>query len=144
MKKFYLLALLIFSQYVMADVSNDIMIEGAYARPALKDQLNSILYMQIVNHGSDAALVSASTDAAKIVELHTHVNDNGVMRMRRIDKIDLPAGRKVMLKPGGMHVMFIGLNRDLNLDSTVEVILEFSDGSKKSVTAPVARSIMKR
>ncbi len=47
-----------------------------------------------------------------------------------------------MLKPGGMHVMFIGLNRDLNLDSTVEVILEFSDGSKKSLTAPVARSSM--
>ncbi len=128
----------------MADVSNDILIEGAYARPALKTQLNSILYMQITNHGSDAALVSASTDAAKIVELHTHENDNGVMRMRRIDKIDLPAGRAIMLKPGGMHVMFIGLNRDLNLDSTVEVILEFSDGSKKSVVAPVARSIMKR
>ncbi len=92
MKKFYLVALLLLSSSVMADVSNDILIEGAYARPALKDQLNSILYMQIDNHGSDAALVSASTDAAKIVELHTHENDNGVMRMRRIDKIDLPAG----------------------------------------------------
>jgi periplasmic copper chaperone A len=142
MKKFYLLVLLIFSPYVMAEVSNDILVEGAFARPALKDQRNSILYMQIVNHGSNAALVGASTDAAKFVELHTHVNDNGVMRMRKIDKIDLPEGQKVMLKPGGMHVMFIGLNRDLNLDSSVDVTLEFSDGSKKSLTAPVARSSM--
>jgi periplasmic copper chaperone A len=144
MKKFFLLALLIFSPYLMAEVSNDILVEGEFARPALKDQLNSILYMQIANHGSDAALVSASTDAAKIVELHAHVNDNGVMRMRKIEKIDLPEGQKVMLKPGGMHVMLIGLNRDLLLGESVDVTLEFSDGSKKLLTAPVARSAMQR
>jgi periplasmic copper chaperone A len=141
MKKFYFLAFLLFCSSLMAEVSNDILVEGAYARPALKSQLNSILYMQIANHGSDAALVSASTDATKIVELHTHVNDNGLMRMRRIDKIDLPAGGKVLLKPGGMHVMFIGLNRDLKIGDSVDITLEFSDGSKKSITAPVTRKL---
>lgn len=127
----------------MADVSNDLQIDNAFARPASKQQRNSAVFMQISNQGSDASVVAASSDAARIVELHTHVNDAGVMRMRRIDKIDLPAGETVTLKPGGLHIMFIGLNRDLNLDDSVEVVLELSDGSKKAVLAPIHRAMMK-
>jgi periplasmic copper chaperone A len=140
MKKIYLLLLLLVSSSVFAEVANEMMIEGAFVRPALKQQRNTALYMQLTNHGSDATIVSASSDAAKVVELHTHVNDNGVMRMRKIDKIELPAGQQVMLKPGGLHIMFIGLNRDLNVDGSVDVTLEFSDGSKKSVSALITRA----
>lgn len=143
MLKFYFLVLLLISSSVMAEMSSEMMIDGAFVRPALKDQRNSALFMHITNQGSDASLVAASSDAANIVELHTHVNDKGVMRMRKIEKIDLPAGQQVMLQPGGLHVMFIGLKRDLTIGASVDVTLEFSDGSKKSVTAPVSRGKIK-
>jgi periplasmic copper chaperone A len=141
MKKFYLLALLIVISSVTADMSNDLMIDGAFVRPALKNQRNTALFMQISNHGRDAELVAASSEAAKIIELHTHINDNGVMRMRKIEKIDLPEGQDVLLKPGGLHVMFIGLNRDLKIGGSVDVTLEFSDGSKKFLSVPVSRAL---
>lgn len=143
MKKLNFLVLCLISFSVLADISSNLEIEKAFARSAIKDQRNSAVFMHISNKGSDAALVRASSDAAKVVELHTHVNDSGVMRMRKIDKIDLPAGQKVVLKPGGLHVMFIGLNRDLNVGESVDVDLEFSDGSHKQITAPIHKVMMK-
>jgi periplasmic copper chaperone A len=141
MKKLFFLTLLFLCNSVVAAESTDLLIDNPFVRPALQQQRNSALFMQISNQGGDAELVGASTEAAKIVELHTHVNDNGVMRMRKVDKIDIPAGQSVMLQPGGFHIMFIGLNHDLNIGDSVNVTLEFSDGSKKSVTVPVQRGM---
>lgn len=143
MKTLYFLAVFLLSFTVTADMSNNLVIEKAFARSAIKDQRNSAVFMQIRNQGNDLELVKASSDAAKVVELHTHVNDQGVMRMRKVDKIDLPAGQTVELRPGGLHVMFIGLKRDLNIGESVDVNLEFSDGSQIQITAPVHKVMMK-
>jgi periplasmic copper chaperone A len=139
MKKIYFLALVLLTGSALADAAGSLTIDSPFVRPALKQQRNSALFMQISNQGDDVALVGASSEAANIVELHTHINDNGVMRMRKIDKIDIPAGKQVMLEPGGLHVMFIGLKHDLTIGDSVDVTLEFSDGSQKSLTAPVQR-----
>jgi copper(I)-binding protein len=86
---------------------------------------------------ADHVLVAAESPVAKAVELHTHINDNGVMRMRKIDSIKVPAGGMTMLKPGGLHIMFIGLNRPLNAGDNVPLTLVFADGSRISLDAPV-------
>jgi len=143
MKKIIALSLLLIASPLMADVASSLQIEEQFARSAQQQQRNSAVFMQITNQGDDAAMVNARSDAADIVELHTHINDNGVMRMRKTDKIDLPSGKKVMLKPGGLHVMFIGLKRDLNVGDKVDVTLEFSDGSSKSITAPIHKVMRK-
>ncbi len=100
---------------------------------------NSAAYMVIRNTGSEAdKLIAASTDAAKTVELHTVIEEGGMMRMRQVEGgIDIPANGQVELKPGGFHVMLIGLTRDLNAGDKVELTLTFEKAGEIPVTAEV-------
>jgi copper(I)-binding protein len=98
----------------------------------------SAVYLTLDNKGSQAdALVSASSAAAKSVELHEVKNEGGTMKMRPVQKIPLPAGGKVELKPGGYHVMLIGLTRDLKPGETVPVTLTFEHGAEMKIDATV-------
>jgi len=121
----------------LADVAANIIVEQPFARAAMQQQRNSAAFMQLTNRGDAAHVDSAKSPVADIVELHTHINDQGVMRMRKIERIDLPAQQAVMLKPGGLHVMLLGLNRDLQVGEEIEVTLVFSDGSEKRLLVPV-------
>jgi copper(I)-binding protein len=56
----------------------------------------------------DDALIGASAGISGAVELHTHAEQGGMMRMRKVDRVELPAGQLVELKAGGNHLMFIG------------------------------------
>ena len=83
-------------------------------------------YMLIRNQGAAAdKLVSASSPAAARVELHVHVNDNGVMRMREVPGYDVPARGRFELKPGGAHLMFIDLKAPFKEGDKVPVTLKF-------------------
>jgi copper(I)-binding protein len=99
---------------------------------------NSAAYMRLVNNGSVAdALVGASTDVAKVVEIHSMTMENGVMRMFPVEQIEIPAGGTAELQPGGFHVMLIDLNKDLNAGDTVDLTLKFASGKEINVAAPV-------
>lgn len=142
MKKMLFLLALAFSASVLADAATTVTVEKPFARKAIKAQRNSAAFMTLHNNGPAVAVVAAESPVAEIVELHTHVHDNGVMRMRKIDKIELPAGGEVTLKPGGLHVMLLGLKQDLNEGDRISVTLKFSDGSSKTINAPV-RMVMR-
>ena len=100
---------------------------------------NSAAYMVISNSGKEAdRLVSAKADVSKAVEIHETVMDGDVMRMQAVQGgIEVPAGGQVELKPGGYHVMLIGLTRDLNAGDKFPVTLEFASGAKLQVEAEV-------
>lgn len=118
--------------------ADEVMVEDAYARAVAPMQKNSAVFMKLMNHGKmEHAVVRATGDVAASVELHTHTNDGGVMRMRPIDKITVPAGGHTLLQPGGLHVMLIGLKQGLEEGGMVHITLEFEDGSTKMVMAPV-------
>jgi len=142
MKKMLFLVLLAFSASVLADAAATVTVEKPFARKAIKAQRNSAAFMTLRNSGPAVAIVAAESPVAEIVELHTHVHDNGVMRMRKIEKIELPAGGEVTLQPGGLHVMLLGLKQDLNEGERISVTLKFSDGSSKTIEAPV-RMVMR-
>lgn len=142
MKKMLFLLVLVFSASALADAATSVTVEEPFARKAIKAQRNSAAFMTLRNSGPEVAIVAAESPVAEIVELHTHVHDNGVMRMRKIDKIELPAGGEVTLKPGGLHVMLLGLKQDLNEGERISVTLKFSDGSSKTIEAPV-RMVMR-
>ena len=109
-----------------------------YARAVPPGQPNSAAFMTLTNaSGQPRALVSAASPAAKTVELHTHVNEGGMMRMRKVERIEIPAGQTVSLAPGGLHVMLIGLNEELKPGANVDLTLSFDDGSEAKVQAPV-------
>ena len=143
--KFSLLAsLLLFSAVASADMAQQVEILKPYARAAILQQRNSAAFMSIQSNSSDARLVGAQSPVAKIVELHTHINDKGIMRMRKIPQIDLPKNKTVTLKPGGLHIMLLGLNRDLKPGEEIDVTLQFSDGSSKQLKVPVQKMMMHR
>lgn len=95
-------------------------------------------YLRIHNTGErDKTLVAAFSPAADAVELHTHIDDAGVLRMRQVREIVVPAGSEVAFKPGGYHVMLIGLPLPLLAGDKVVITLGFADGSGKTVEAIV-------
>jgi periplasmic copper chaperone A len=99
---------------------------------------NGAVYITINNHGSEAdALLSASTDVATTVELHKTIEQGGKMVMRPLPKFDVPAGRKLEMKPGSYHIMLLGLKQDLRPGETISVGLSFEKAGQMSVEAPV-------
>jgi copper(I)-binding protein len=113
-----------------------ISIDDPYVRAVPPGQMNTGVFMKIINHAdTKRIIVSAESDAAKVVELHTHIKEEGMMKMRQIEKIDIPAKGHAMLMPGGLHVMLIGLNQPIEVDKPVEVTLVFNNGERKTVEA---------
>lgn len=118
--------------------SQDIEIIEPYARAVTAAQSNSAVFMQLKNNsGKEHKIINATGNVSSTVELHTHVNDNGVMRMRKVNEISIPANSTTELKPGGLHIMLIGLNKGLNVGDDVELEITFADNSKAVITAPV-------
>jgi copper(I)-binding protein len=85
----------------------------------------------------ETALVAASTGVAEAVELHRAETDNGMMRMRKLDRITLPAGKTDLT--GELHIMLIGLKSPLKEGDQVPLTLEFENGVEKTVIAPVRK-----
>ena len=82
-------------------------------------------YLKLNNQGKADRLLSVRSEISEVVELHQHTNDNGVMRMRKIQGIELPAKENIELKPGGLHLMFIRLKKPLQDVERFMVTLEF-------------------
>lgn len=115
-------------------------IVDARARAMPPSAANSAAFMTLRNSGPAAALVEAKADVSETVELHTHTHVDGVMKMRRLPKIPLPAGADTVLEPGGLHVMLIGLRDPLVAGQRFDLTLVFEDASQKTVEVEV-RSI---
>jgi copper(I)-binding protein len=117
-------------------------IEGAYVRHMPPTQTVSGAFMTFKNStDKDRAVVSVESDIAERVELHAHLHENGVMKMRQVEKIEIPAGGETALAPGGFHVMLIGLKQPLELGQMVAIKFNFDDGSSEQIQAEV-KSIM--
>ncbi len=114
-----------------------IMVKDAYARST--NPKVAAAFMDLMNHSSaDDRLVSASSKAAKRVELHTHKETDGVMKMIHLEEgFALPEGEKTSLERGGKHVMLMGLVEPLSQGDTIEVTLTFEKAGEVTVTIPV-------
>ncbi|BAJ62902.1 copper chaperone PCu(A)C [Anaerolinea thermophila] len=100
---------------------------------------NSAIYLKIENATKeDDALISASCDAAMMTELHmTQMMDDGTMKMEPQEKISIPAGQTVELKPGGLHIMLMNLKKDLKTGDTLNLKLKFEKSGEIEVSVPV-------
>ncbi|MDO9074341.1 MAG: copper chaperone PCu(A)C [Rubrivivax sp.] len=112
-------------------------VEGAWARPTVQGQAAGGGFLKITGGGTADKLVSASAGVAKTVELHTMAMDGDVMRMRQIDAIVVPAGQTVELRPGGMHVMFMGLTNPLKNGDSFPLTLRFEKAGEVQVNVKV-------
>lgn len=134
----FVLALCVALPAVAGNAADDVLIDAPYVRAVPAVMQNSAMFLTLKNVGTvDHAVVAAASSAAEHVELHTHVMDGEVMRMRQVGEIEVKAGQTTVLEPGGLHVMLLGLKQPLETGGMVRVDLTFDDGSTESVDAPV-------
>ena len=116
----------------------ELMLDRPWARATPGAAKNGAAFMIIHNHGaSPDRLLTAASEAAARVELHTHLNNNGVMQMREVDAIDVPAGGMAELKPGGFHVMLMGLKKPLKEGESFPLTLTFEKAGSTTVEVKV-------
>ena len=108
-----------------------------YARATVAGQPTGGGYLSLDNKGRDDKLVSATAAVSASVELHSMSMEGDVMRMRRVDGIALPTGKKVELKPGGFHLMFVGLKAPLKAGDKFPMTLKFEKAGEVEVTVNV-------
>ena len=112
-------------------------IEQAWARETPPGATVGAAYLRIVNGGAADVLRSASTPVAKQVELHASTIDSGIMRMRPLPELAVPAHQSVVFKPGTLHMMLIDLARPLKAGEQVHLTLTFRDAGPIGVDVPV-------
>lgn len=125
--------------------TNGVSVEEPWVRAAPQAESEgggrSAAYM-VLRNGSDEddALVSASSEVANVVEIHQSAMDNGVMRMRPVEKIGVPARGEETLEPAGYHIMLMGLKQDLLEGSEIGLRLRFEQAGEVAVQVPVRKT----
>ena len=112
-----------------AAAASGLRVESPWARASLGGVKNAIVYGAMVNDGPGALrVIGGSTPVAARVEFHIHAMDGSVMTMRQLDGIDLKAGETATLKPGGLHIMLIGLKYPLKEGDSFPLTLLLDGG----------------
>lgn len=111
-----------------------------WVRATVAQQKATGMFAQVTS-AQGGKLVAASSPVAAVVEIHEMAMENNVMKMRAVPGLELPAGKAVDLKPGGYHVMLMGLKQQVKEGEVVPVtlVVEGKDGKRESVEvkAPV-------
>ena len=132
--------LLLTGALVTSSAFAQVTVENAWVRAMVPQQQGTGAFLDITSD-KDAKLVGVSSTLLPNVEIHEMAMENNVMKMRQVAGVDLPAGKTVQLKPGGYHLMFMGVKQQLKDGDTVPLTLtiENNDGTKETidVQAPV-------
>jgi periplasmic copper chaperone A len=118
---------------------NQLEVNKAWARATAGKADTGVAYLTIQSPATDR-LVSASTPVAKTAELHTMSMQGMVMKMRPLSGLDIPAGQPVTLKPGGDHIMLMGLNQPLRAGQTFPLTLDFEKAGPRTVIVTVEKA----
>lgn len=131
---------LLISVGALAGAADSVSVQDPYVRMAPPNAPATGAFMVIRNNGDkEVKVLKAANPVSRVTELHNHINDGGVMRMRPVTAIEIKAKGEVALKPGGLHVMMIDLKAPLKEGEIVPITLGFDDGSSKVVEAKVVR-----
>jgi hypothetical protein len=114
-------------------------IKAPWARATPGHAENGAAYLTIVSPTADR-LTAVSSPVAKKAELHTMSTEGGVMRMRPLAAIDIPAGQTVTLSPGGMHIMLLGLTQPLHQGQSFPLTLSFDQAGPRQVTVAIEKA----
>ena len=129
-------ALALLAQAALAQTT----VKDPWVRSTVAEQKATGAFMQITS-ASGGRLVSASSPAAGVVEIHEMAMDGNTMKMRAVPALDLPAGKAVELKPGGSHVMLMDLKAPLAAGASIDLnlVVEGKDGKRETLAlkAPV-------
>jgi copper(I)-binding protein len=119
--------------------AGELTISGAFTRAMLPQAKVGGGYMSIVNAGSEPdRLIGAQTEAAKVVQLHQMKMEGDVMKMGEIEGgIEIPAGETVVLSPGGLHVMLLGVGVPFKEGECLQLMLQFERAGEVPVVLTI-------
>ena len=127
-------AVLLLSLALAAPAWAQTRVDDAWARATVAQQLGTGAFMRITSR-QGGRLLAVQTPVAKVAEVHEMVMQGDVMAMRAIEALELPPGKSVLLKPGGHHLMLMGLTQQLKAGETVPLtlVIEGRDGQRETV-----------
>jgi periplasmic copper chaperone A len=115
-------------------------IEHPWSRPTDSMAKTGIVYLVVKNgSGTPDRLVGAATQVAGAAEIHVTVNEGGMMRMKHVDAIEVPANGSATLKPGGFHIMLVDLKTQLKEGTAYPLTLTFEKAGAVTVRVQVQR-----
>ena len=119
--------------------SEDIVVEGAWARASIGTNRPGAAYMTLRNRGDDpVTLLGLETPIALMPSIHeTKTDANGISSMAPASEITIPPGESVALEPGGLHAMLMQLQIKMAKGETFPLTLTFSDGGTVTVDVPI-------
>ena len=114
-------------------------LSNAWVRPTLGAGRTTAAYVTIANMGTAAdRLMAAETPGAGSVEIHTSGMEDGVMRMRRLEGLDIPPGKTITMAPGGFHIMLIDMEEPVQVGTNMPLTLIFESAGSITVEAEVS------
>lgn len=114
--------------------AQSVKVANAWVRAPAPGQKTAGAYLELTSE-RNAALVAAGSSVAERVELHSMSMEGGVMRMRALPRIELPAGQAIRLAPGGLHLMLIDLKQALKPGDRVQLVLSVQPSGASSGTS---------
>ncbi|MFZ1445039.1 MAG: copper chaperone PCu(A)C [Candidatus Dechloromonas phosphoritropha] len=120
--------------------AGDIEIKAPWVRGTVAGQMATGAFMEVTSK-SGATLVGAASPVAGVTEIHEMKMDGGVMKMRAVPRLDLPAGKPVILGPGGYHVMLMNLKQTIKTGDSVPLTLQFEGKDRKVEMIEVAAEV---
>jgi copper(I)-binding protein len=118
--------------------AGELIVHDAWARATAGRSTIGAAYLTLKNAGSTAdRLISATTPVAGSVELHASIQDGDVMRMQKLDSIELAPDATVEFKPSGMHMMLVGVAAPLKQGTSFPLTLMFASGKSAKVEVAV-------
>lgn len=116
-------------------------ISGAWVRALPPGQPNTAAYLAIENQGkTSVAVVGASAEVASSVEFHTTIEVEGYQRMAQLEQLELGPGESLVLAPGGIHLMLLGLDHMPVPGDSVPLCLHLSGGGEVCTSAQVRKT----
>jgi copper(I)-binding protein len=136
--------LLISTLITLNALAASVTVKNSHVRLLPPGAMATGVFMALTNTtDKDIKLIKATSKRSKLTEIHNHFNVDGVMKMREVPFINIPAKGMTMLKPGSFHIMLIKLNGALKLNEKVTINLEFDNGEKLTITPLVKKIQMK-
>lgn len=145
MTKIWIILVLTFALIVLPQVSAEnstgtLSVRGAWVREAPPNAVSLAGYMEILNAGlKDRSIVAAESPTFQAIELHRSVVSRGMARMVPQESIPIPAGGKLVLKPGDYHMMLLNPTKALKAGDKVSATLMFDHGERLAVTLEVKK-----
>jgi periplasmic copper chaperone A len=140
MKAFTLLLVSALSVISTPLFANSLTVEDLYIRATPPNSKNTAAFMVIKNSAQkDIKLLAIDTNIADRVELHHHVMEAGLMKMRRVKELAIKPGGLVSLQPGGYHLMLFNLQQPLKEGQSVTLSLSFDNGQQLILDAPIKK-----